>query len=82
MAINQKPFHHIRVGSVRASIWENPSEKGPFFSVTFSRSFKDRSDQWQTGQSYLVRNLDALIDCAQEAKAFIRRHRQATTRVA
>ncbi|MDH5641611.1 MAG: hypothetical protein OEY28_09980 [Nitrospira sp.] len=82
MAINQKPFHQIRVGSVRASIWENPSEKGPFFSVTFSRSYKDRSGQWQNGQSYLVRNLDALIDCTQEAKALIRRHRQATTRVA
>ena len=82
MATNQKPLHQVRVGSVRASIWENHSEKGPFFSVTFSRSYKDRSGQWQNGQSYLGRDLDVLIDCAQEAKAFIRRHLQSTTRVA
>ena len=82
MATNQKPLHHIRVGSVRASIWENPSEKGPFLSVTFSRSYKDRSGQWHNGQSYFGRDLDALIDCAQEAKAFIRRHRQPTQGVA
>ena len=43
MATNQKPFHQIRVGSVRASLWENPSEKGPFLTVTFSRSYKDYS---------------------------------------
>lgn len=75
MAINQKPLQHIRVGSVRASIWENHSEKGSFLSVTVSRSYKDRSGQWKHGQSYRGRDLDALIDCAQEAKAFIRRHR-------
>ena len=82
MATNQKPLHNIRVGSVRASIWENPSEKGLFLSVTFSRSYKDRSGQWHNGQSYSGRDLDALIDCAQEAKTFIRRHCQPTSRVA
>ncbi len=76
MATNQKPFHQIRVGSIRASLWENPSEKGPFLTVTFSRSYKDKSGQWHNGQTYRGRDLDALIDCAQEAKAFIRRHRQ------
>lgn len=61
MATNQKPFHQIRVDSVQASLWENPSEKGPFLTVTFSRSYKDKSGQWYNGQFYRGRDLDALI---------------------
>jgi hypothetical protein len=29
----------------RLHVWENPSEKRPFLTVTFSRSYKDRSGQ-------------------------------------
>ena len=29
------------------SIWQNVSEKAPFFATTFSRPFKDQSGQWR-----------------------------------
>ncbi|MCA9469444.1 MAG: hypothetical protein KC643_28925 [Nitrospira sp.] len=82
MATKQKPLHHIRIGAVRASIWEQPSEKGPFLTVTFSRSYKDKADHWQNGHSYLGHDLEALMDCALEAKDWMRRYRQSTPRVA
>ena len=82
MATNQKPIHQIRIGNVRASIWEQYSDKGPFLTVTFSRSYKDKQDQWQNGNSYLGYDLEALMDCALEAKEWVRRHRHSHARAA
>jgi hypothetical protein len=41
---NQKPIHTIRDGALKATIWKNPrnpTEKGHFYSVDFSRTYKD-----------------------------------------
>jgi len=67
MANKQKPIHQIRIGNIRASIWEQSSDKGPFLSVSFSRSYKDQAGAWQNGHSYLGHDLEALMDCALEA---------------
>lgn len=76
MATKQKPLHHIRVGTVRASIWkQSAEEKEPFYTVTFSRSYKDKSDQWKNGHSYLSHDLEALMECAQLARNWIRLQR-------
>ena len=39
MATNNKPTNQLRCGNIEATIWQNVSEKGPFFSTTFSRPF-------------------------------------------
>ena len=49
---NKKPIHKIRVRNVQAAIWEQIFGKGTFLTVTFSRSYKDKSDQWHNGLSY------------------------------
>ena len=36
MATNNKPANTLRCGNIKATIWQNVSEKGPFFSTTFS----------------------------------------------
>ena len=36
MATNNKPATTLRRGIVKATIWENMSEKGPFFATTFT----------------------------------------------
>ena len=37
MAINnKKPTHTLRCGNIKATIWQNVGEKGPFFATTFS----------------------------------------------
>jgi len=38
---NKKPTHTLPCANIRASIWQNASESGPFFATTFTRSFKD-----------------------------------------
>jgi hypothetical protein len=46
MATNKQPANTLRCGNIKATIWQNVSEKGPFFSTTFSRPFKDQSGAW------------------------------------
>lgn len=40
MPDKQKPVHEVRVGSVKAAIWENPTENGVRHNVTFERLYK------------------------------------------
>jgi len=36
MATNNKPANTLRCGSIKATIWGNTSEKGPFFATPLS----------------------------------------------
>ena len=38
---SKPPAATLRCGNIKATIWQNVSEKGPFLSTTFSRPFKD-----------------------------------------
>jgi hypothetical protein len=69
---NKKPTHTLRCGSIKATIWQNDSEKGPFFATTFSRPFKDQSGAWRS--SYGLNDLEALMNVALEAKQWIAAH--------
>ncbi|MDH4371683.1 MAG: hypothetical protein OEV99_17865 [Nitrospira sp.] len=55
MATNQqskRPATTLRCGNIKATIWKNVSEKGPFFATTFSRPFKDQPGAWHNGTSF------------------------------
>ena len=72
MAINNKPSHSLRGGNIKATIWENVGEKGPFFATTFSRPFQ--SGAWRNGTSFGLNDLEALMNVALEAKEWIAAH--------
>ena len=74
MATHNKPFHTLRGGGMRAAIWLNDGIKGPFFSTTFSRSFKDRTGAWRNARSFGFSDLEALTDLALDAKEWIASH--------
>ena len=74
MATNKKPTHTLRCGSIKATIWQNVSEKGPFFATTFSRPFKDQSGKWRNGPSFGLSDLEALVTVAREAKEWVAAH--------
>jgi hypothetical protein len=69
-----KPANRLRCGNIKATIWENNSEKGPFFAATFSRPFKDQSGAWRNGTSFALNDLEALVSVAREAKEWIAAH--------
>ena len=74
MATNKKPANTLRCGNVKATIWQNVSEKGPFFSTTFSRPFKDQSGAWRNSVAFGLHDLEALLAVAVEAKEWITAH--------
>ena len=75
MATNKKqPAITLRCGNIRATIWQNVSEKGPFFSTTFSRPFKDQSGAWRNGTSFAFNDLEDLVTVARGAKKWISDH--------
>ena len=71
MATNNKPANQLRCGNIKATIWQNVSEKGPFFLTTFSRPFKDKSGTWRNGSSFGLSDLEALVSVARDAKEWI-----------
>jgi hypothetical protein len=71
---NRKPATAFRFGNVNAAVWENTGEKGPFFSVTFSRPYKDVAGNWKNSASYGLNDLDALSSVAEMAKDWVRGH--------
>jgi hypothetical protein len=47
----QRPVHEIRLGRVRAAIWENQTDNGVRHNLTFTRLYKD-GDQWKDSSSF------------------------------
>jgi hypothetical protein len=43
-----KPIKEIKEGVVRGAIWKNSYGGKDFYSVTLSRSYKDKSEQWKS----------------------------------
>ena len=65
---SKRPATTLRCGNIKATIWRNVSEKGPLFSTTFSRTFKDQSGAWRNGTSFGLNDLEPLMNVAFEAK--------------
>ena len=71
MATHNKPFHTLRSGGMKAAIWLNDEITGPFLSMTFSRSFKDRAGAWRNANSFTFSDLEALMNLTLDAKEWI-----------
>jgi hypothetical protein len=65
-AAGAKPVHKIRSGAIEVAIWAKAGEKGSFYSVTMSRSYK-KDDEWKHADSFSgddVIVLSKLLDMA------------------
>jgi len=65
------PVSKVRIGLISASIWENPTEKGTFYNVTFERRYRDGAGKWQSTHSYGLDDLLALAKVADQAHSKI-----------
>ena len=89
MATEKKnpPIHKIKVGNgpltVTASIWEHISEQGDVsYSITTSRSYKDKANQWHNTGSLFPEHLDNAVDALIDAKDWVRQHRPSKAKAA
>ena len=46
-----QPAHEVRLGSIKAAIWQNETDTGVRFNVTFERLYKD-GEQWKSTDSF------------------------------
>jgi hypothetical protein len=46
------PVHEIRLGRIRAAIWENDTQNGTRHNVTVSRLYKTDDDEWKDSNSF------------------------------
>jgi hypothetical protein len=70
MSDNAKPAHKIRNRALSVTIWKNESEKGPWYSVTPSRIYK-QGDQWKESDSFGVDDLLPLAKLLDQAHTWI-----------
>jgi len=63
----QRPVETLRDGAIKAAIWKNESENGPFFAVTFARTYKDGDGDLQDTDSFSGTQLLRLARLADKA---------------
>ena len=67
---SQKPVHEIRIGALKAAIWQNETKNGIHHAVTFARSFKD-GETWKSTTSFGRNDMLPLGKLANEAHTWI-----------
>ena len=70
MATNNKPVAELRIGAVKATVWENEVGGISRHNVTFSRIYRD-GDQWKTTHSFGFNNLLILAKLADQVHTLI-----------
>lgn len=59
----QKPIHEIRLGRIKAAIWQNATQNGNRYNVTFSRLYRD-GEEWKSTESFGRDDLPLLMKVA------------------
>lgn len=47
----KRPVHEIRLGRIKAAVWENQSESGTRYNVTMTRLYRDEG-AWKDSTSF------------------------------
>lgn len=65
------PVHVIRFGYVKASIWQNHTDRGTMYNVTVARIYRATDDTWHSSSSFGYRDLLALAKCLDWAHSYV-----------
>lgn len=64
------PVHVLRHGRLRAAVWHNPAGKGPMYTVTLTRSFRD-GERWRDSTSFSFQDLPAAAKLLFDAHSWV-----------
>lgn len=70
--VPNKPIETLRDSRLKASIWENESEKGPYYTVTLAKIYEDKDGHLQETQSFSASELLRVAELAREAHGVVR----------
>lgn len=65
-----RPVHELRLGRIKAAIWENSTQNGARHNVTVSRLYKD-GDDWKDSTSFGRDDLPLVAKVADMAHSWI-----------
>jgi|SRR6056297_2182446 len=68
-----RPIHEIRLGRVKAAIWQNETENGSWFSIAITRLYR-KDDRWETSASFGRDDLPLVTKVADLAHTWIYQH--------
>jgi len=68
---NNKPVHEVRLGRIKAAIWENETQTGTRHNVTFQRIYRDEGGQWNASDSFGRDDLPLVAKVADLAHTWI-----------
>ncbi len=69
---NQRPTATVRIGAVKAAIWENRKEgERTRYNVTLSKRYRDAEGQWKTTHSFGRNDLIVIAKVADQAHSRI-----------
>lgn len=60
------PADVIRDGNLKATIWRNETESGPFYATSFVRTFRDSEGQFHDTNSFVAADLLRLSELARK----------------
>jgi hypothetical protein len=67
-----RPVHEVRLGFVKASIWENLVGENKRYNVTLTRIYKEKdTDQWKSTDSFGRDDLLLVAKTADRAHSWI-----------
>lgn len=68
-----RPVHEIRLGRIRAAVWENQTANGVRHNVTLTRLYKD-GDKWKDSTSFGREDLPLLAKVVDMAHTWLYQH--------
>ncbi len=68
--MSKKPVHEIRLGRIKATLWENETQNGTRHNVTLSRLYKD-GENWKDSSSFGRDDLPLVAKVADMAHSWI-----------
>lgn len=63
----ERPADVLRDGSLKASLWRNEGDKGPFFAAEFSRTYTDADGHPRDSRTFVGGDLLKLAELARKA---------------
>lgn len=64
------PLETFRDGRLKATVWENTGDNGPYHTVTLAKVYEDREGKLQETNSFTGSELLRVAELAREAHAF------------
>lgn len=64
---SKKPVDKVKFNAVTAAIWENEGDKGPWFNVTLSRTYRDKDNSLRDSSSLAGNDILAAAEALRQA---------------